>query len=101
MDVYLNYETDTGTGVCWRCVPKGVWDYRIGGYQVVKKWLSYREGKILGRPLTADASSAGLYPNGEARYVTDMVRRIAAILLLGPALDANYETVKKWLWEWE
>ncbi len=31
-----------------------VWDYTIGGYQVIKKWLSYREHKLLGRPLTTD-----------------------------------------------
>ena len=27
----------------WRNVPEKVWDYTIGGYQVIKKWLSYRE----------------------------------------------------------
>ena len=26
-------------------------DYRLGGYQVLKKWLSYREHEILGRLL--------------------------------------------------
>ena len=100
VDVYLNFDTDTGAGTCWRCVPKAVWDYHIGGYQVIKKWLSYREEKILGRPLTAEKSSDGLYPEGEARHVTAMARRLAAILLLGPALanllvrvamDAEYE----------
>jgi hypothetical protein len=30
----------------------------------------------------------------EARYVTEMARRIAAILLMPPALDANYSAVK-------
>ena len=29
-----------------------------------------------------------------------MARRIAAILLLEPALDANYERVKAKTWEW-
>ena len=61
--------------------PQRVWTYTIGGYQVIKKWLSYRERPLLGRDLTVD----------EARYVTEMARRIAAILLLEPALDANYE----------
>ena len=61
-----------------------VWTYTIGGYQVIKKWLSYRERPLLGRDLTVD----------EARYVMEMARRIAAILLLEPALDANYEMVK-------
>ena len=53
----------------------------IGGNQVIKKWLSYREEPLLGRPLTKD----------EVRYVQEMARRIAAILLLEPALNANYE----------
>jgi hypothetical protein len=57
----------------------------IGGYQVIKKWLSYREREILGRGLTTD----------EMRNVTDMARRIASILLLQPELDANYEAVMK------
>jgi hypothetical protein len=84
VDVYLNDLAH------WRCVPKRVWTYTIGGYQVVKKWLSYRERPLLGRDLTV----------GEARYVTEMTRRIAAILLLEPALDANYERVKAETWEW-
>ncbi len=59
-------------------------DYTIGGYQVIKKWLSYREKPLLGRPLTKH----------EVRYVQEMARRIAAILLLESALDANYQAVK-------
>jgi hypothetical protein len=79
LDVYLN-----GTAY-WRNVPARVWEYTIGGYQVVKKWLSYRERTLLGRDLTVP----------EAREVTAMARRIAAILLLEPALDANYAAVKQ------
>jgi hypothetical protein len=67
-----------------------VWSYTIGGYQVMKKWLSYRERVLLGRDLTPD----------EARYVMEMARRITAILLLEPALDANYERVKADTSEW-
>ncbi len=77
-DIYLN---DT---VYWRNVPEKVWDYTIGGYQVMKKWLSYREHTLLGRALTPD----------EVRDVTHMARRIAALLLLTPALDANYAAAK-------
>ena len=73
-DVYLS------DAACWQNVPERVWKYTIGGYQVVKKWLSYRERALLGRPLSAD----------EVREVRDMARRIAALLLLGPALDASY-----------
>jgi NAD(P)H-hydrate repair Nnr-like enzyme with NAD(P)H-hydrate dehydratase domain len=61
-----------------------VWDFAIGSYQVMKKWLSYREHDLLGRPLTPD----------EAREVTHMARRLAALLLLAPALDANYAAAK-------
>ena len=36
----------------------------------------------------------------EAEYVRDMARRIAALVLLEPALDANYERVKAQTWPW-
>jgi hypothetical protein len=85
LDVYLNERA------YWRCVPSRVWAYTIGGYQVIKKWLSYRERPLLGRDLSPD----------EARYVTEMTRRIAAILLLEPALDANYEMVKADTYAWQ
>jgi hypothetical protein len=84
VDVYVNERAH------WCCVPSRVWGYTIGGYQVIKKWLSYRERPLLGRDLTAD----------EARYVTEMVRRIAAICLLEPDLDANYERVKADAFPW-
>jgi hypothetical protein len=83
-DVYLN---DTAY---WANVPIRVWRYTIGGYQVIKKWLSYREYALLGRALEAE----------EARYVQEMARRIAAILLLGPALDANYRAVVADTYAW-
>jgi len=83
-DVYLNNKA------YWRCVPSAVWRYTIGGYQVIKKWLSYRERALLGRDLKPE----------EARYVTEMVRRIAALVLMQPELDANYERVKADVWEW-
>jgi hypothetical protein len=83
-DVYLN------DVAYWRCVPANVWRYTIGGYQVIKKWLSYRERALLGRDLTID----------ESRYVTEMVRRIAALVLMQPELDINYERVKADVWEW-
>jgi hypothetical protein len=67
----------------WQNVPMKVWEYTVGGYQVLKKWLSYRERTLLGRDLTPD----------EARLFTQIARRIAAILLLEPQLDANYRSV--------
>ena len=63
-DIYLNARA------CWRNVPAAVWTYRLGGYQVLKKWLSYRERSILDRPLSPE----------EVQHFTDTARRIAAIL---------------------
>ena len=83
-DVYLN---DVGY---WRNVPKGVWRYYIGGYQVIKKWLSYREKRMLGRGISID----------EAVEVRDMARRLVAIILLEPKLDANYRKVKEKTFKW-
>ena len=64
-DVYLNGEA------FWRNVPAAIWDYRLGGYQVLKKWLSYREQKVLGRRLRAD----------EVQHFADTARRIGGLLI--------------------
>ena len=64
-DIYLNART------CWRNIPAHVWTYKLGGYQVLKKWLSYRERTILGRPLTPE----------EIQHFTDTARRIVAIVV--------------------
>jgi hypothetical protein len=83
-DVYLNERA------YWCNVPARVWGYTMGGYQVIKKWLSYREEEVLGRPLDV----------GEARGVRDIARRIAALLILEPLLDENYEAVKASTYSW-
>ncbi len=49
---------------------------------MIKEWLPFCERSLLGRSLNRD----------EVREVTHMARRIAAILLLTSALDANYRT---------
>ena len=54
----------------WCNVPAAVWSYKLGGYQVLKKWLSYRERGVLGRSLKTD----------EVQHFTDTARRIAGIL---------------------
>jgi hypothetical protein len=84
LDVFLN------DAAFWKNVPRRVWEHTLGGYQVLKKWLSYREQALLGRPLTVD----------EVGYVRDVVRRIAAMILLGPELDANYRRVKAAPYPW-
>ena len=50
-DVYLNTRT------FWRNVPAAVWTYRLGGYQVLKMWLSYRERNVLGRALNGGSAA--------------------------------------------
>jgi hypothetical protein len=75
----------------WWNVPAQVWDYTIGGYQVIKKWFSYRERGMLGRALAP----------AEAREVRDIARRIAALILLQPEFDANYAAVKANPYAWQ
>ena len=69
VDVHLNDNAH------WSNVPAAVWDYKLGGYQVLKKWLSYREHKVLGHNLRRE----------EVQHFTDTERRIAAILMLTAA----------------
>lgn len=57
---------------CWRNFPAAVCNCKLGGCQVFKKRLSYRESGGLGRCLLP----------AEARRFTDTARRKAAILLL-------------------
>lgn len=84
VDVYLNEDT------YWKAVPFHVWEFYIGGYQVIKKWLSYREEDILGRALHRE----------EAREVTSMVRRLTEIVLLTDKLDENYRQCRDNAWVW-
>lgn len=77
-DIYLNDRA------YWKNIPANVWKYYIGGYQVIKKWLSYREAKVLGRPLTV----------AEVDRVRDIARRLVALCLLGDELDSNYSELK-------
>ena len=63
----------------WECVPARVWKYRIGGFQPPKKWLSYRAEKVLHRPLRPE----------EAKTFTEIIRRIAALILLEKELNGK------------
>ena len=65
------YDIHLNDNASWRNVPANVWKYRLGGYQVLKKWLSYRERKVLGRELEVE----------EVGYFSEIARRIAEILL--------------------
>jgi len=75
VNVFLN------SRVFWANVPEDVWQMTIGGYPVIKKWLSYREHRVLSRALRME----------EVTYVTEVARRLKALLLVGPELDANYQ----------
>lgn len=77
IDVYLNEKT------LFRNIPEPVWEYALGGYKVLPKWLSYREGKVLGRALSDD----------EANLFASVIRRIAFLLLIAPELDHSYSLV--------
>ena len=65
-DIYLN------SNAFWRNVPAVVWRYKLGGYQVLKKWLSYRERGVLGRALLPE----------EVGYFAEVVRQIGRILVV-------------------
>ena len=64
VDVHLN------DNARWSNIPAAVWNYKLGGYQVLKKWLSHREHKVLSRNLLPE----------EVQHFTDTARRIAATL---------------------
>ena len=80
VDIWLNATT------CWSAVPLAAWSFKIGGFRVLAKWLSYREhgsvaAPILGRPLDKT----------EVREFTSLVQRLTAVTLLESELDDVYE----------
>ena len=83
-DIYLN------NVAYWKNMPSNVWRYTIGGYQVLKKWLSYREQSVLGRAITVE----------EMRELTAIARRLAALVLLESSLDEIYQNVKQSAYVW-
>ena len=88
-DVFLNDRT------YWSCIPAPVWNFKIGGFQVLKKWLSYREQgtghpSLLGRGLSKQ----------EAREFTALAQRLTGVVLLIPDLDDNYEAIVKTHYPW-
>ena len=70
-------------------MPQAVWDFTIGGYQVIKKWLSYREQRVLGRALTM----------AEIMEVTATAHRLGALVLMQAQLDANYRAAAAETWQ--
>ena len=77
-DLYIN------KSIFFRHVPEAVWQYELGGYPVIKKWLGYRDrGRRPGVPLSVQ----------EAAHLRAMVHRLAAVLRLHSTLDRLYEQV--------
>jgi hypothetical protein len=63
-------------------IPECVWNYELGGYPVIKKWLGYRQASRRDdKPLTLQ----------EKDYFRQMVQRIAAINAMHDRLDKLYE----------
>ena len=79
VDIYLSDR------VRWSNVPRSAWGFTLGGYPVLKKWLSYREEKLLGRPLRPE----------EALHFTQTARRIVALRALEGELDAHYRATAR------
>lgn len=65
----------------WRNVLEAVWEYEIGGFQVLPKWLGYRHHDRYGRVLSPS----------EVQEVTSICRRIAAILDLQDDCDGLFD----------
>jgi hypothetical protein len=79
-DLHINDE------IFFRNVPSGVWEYELGGYPVIKKWLAYRDnGRRPDTALTLD----------ETEHLRGMIQRIAALLALHEELSALYEETIK------
>lgn len=84
-DVYLNNTT------FWKGVPDRVWNFTIGGYQSLKKWLSYRDESVLERPLKSQ----------EVQHFSEVVRRIVEILATGPAMDQAHADAQTTAIKWK
>lgn len=75
-DLYLNDDA------LFANVPELIWTFQLGGYPVLKKWLSYRQAdRREGNPLTDD----------ERRWFRQIIQRLGALLALGPTLDMLYQ----------
>ncbi|HZC24731.1 MAG TPA: type ISP restriction/modification enzyme, partial [Candidatus Binatia bacterium] len=70
-------------------VPKAIWQYELGGYPVIKKWLGYRQAtRRNGAPLSL----------GEMDELRGIVLRIATLLITRPLLDQAYEAASGNAW---
>jgi len=82
-DLYLN------DLIFFSHVPKSVWQYELGGYPVLKKWLGYRlSERRAGAPLSLS----------ELEWFRSIVLRVAALLLTRPQLEHAYEKATGAAW---
>lgn len=65
----------------WQNVPKLVWEYSVGGFQVLPKWLSYRHVRQTEQPLSAS----------DIDTVTQLCRRVYALVALEDECDRIYD----------
>jgi Type ISP C-terminal specificity domain len=70
-----------GPGGGWTGVTRKVADYSLGGFPVVRKWLSYRRGDRL--------------TDADVETVTEIVRRIGAIIALEADCDSVFAAAQK------
>lgn len=70
-DDYLNDHA------CWKDVSLEVWEHHLRGYQVLNKWLSHRESKVLGLGRSVP----------DVSWWSEVAGRIAAILEFAEGLD--------------
>jgi hypothetical protein len=75
-DLYIN------PNVYFRNVPAAVWDYELGGYPVLKKWLGYRQ---------ASRGEQKALTLEERRHFRSMIQRLAAVLTLEQQANKLYE----------
>lgn len=61
----------------WRGVPRTVMEYRVSGFSVLTKWLSYRKGTSL--------------TDDDVQYVTQVMRRVAALHAKTGQLDQLFK----------
>lgn len=76
-DIYWNQDA------YWANVPPDVWEYQIGGFPVLRKWLGDRKQDKLGRPLKLT----------EVQQFSQIARRIGTLLRLGSDLDDCHDRV--------
>ena len=90
-DIYLN------GNAYWHNVPAAVWRYKLGGYQVLKKWLSYRErvGAGAGADCRRRYCTLQRWHGGLGRYWRQPIRWWCRIT---PMANPTYGTVSALSW---